>query len=245
VQNQEQSLGPTGPTIGSCFAGIDGFGLGFTRAGFDLRWQIEIDPWCRRVLAHHWPQVHRHADVRTAGAHNLEYVDVLTGGWPCQPVSQASRGRRLGTSDDRWLWPEMRRLIAELRPRWVVGENVSHLDRGELDTVVSDLEALDYEVGPVLEIPACALGHDHRRSRLWICGHTDRHGESRLPLDAEASGVSGSGDDAGGVGAPHGIPGGLYRRRMTALGNALVPQIAEMLAVAIRGAMQNQQEAAA
>ena len=218
-------------TVGECFAGIGGFGLGFERAGFDIRWQIEIDPWCRAVLAKHWPHVHRHDDIRTAGAHNLETVDVIVGGWPCQPFSSASAGRRRGAGDDRWLWPEMRRLVAELRPAWVVGENVAHFDGPELDTVVADLEALHYEVAPPLEVPACAFGLDHKRARLWVLGYTDRHSQPGVSIDAEVARLPRRGDDARGMGSADVVSGRLDRsRRMTALGNAIVPDIAEWIA---------------
>ena len=218
-------------TVGECFAGIGGFGLGFERAGFDIRWQIEIDPWCRAVLAKHWPHVHQHDDIRTAGAHNLDPVDVIVGGWPCQPFSSASAGRRRGARDDRWLWPEMRRLVAELRPAWVVGENVAHFDGPELDTVVADLEALHYEVAPPLEVPACAFGLDHKRARLWVLGYTDRHSQPGVSIDAEVARLPRRRDDARGMGGADVVSARLDRsRRMTALGNAIVPDIAEWIA---------------
>ena len=215
-------------TVGSLFAGIGGFDLGLERAGMTVKWQVEIDPFCRAVLAKHWPDVRRYEDVRTVGS-ELERVDVLCGGFPCQPFSQASRGRRHGNDDPRALWPEMRRLVALLRPRWVVAENVPQFDRGPLDAMVSDLEALDYEVAPPLEIPACAFGLDHWRPRLWIVGHTDRDGQSGLPIDAEVAGLPQSRDDTRGMGTADGLSGRLDARRMAALGNAIVPQIAEWI----------------
>jgi DNA (cytosine-5)-methyltransferase 1 len=215
-------------TVGSLFAGIGGFDLGLERAGMEVKWQVEIDPFCRAVLAKHWPDVRRYEDVRTVGS-ELEWVDVLCGGWPCQPVSSASRGRRRGTADHRWLWPANRRVIALKRPTWFVGENVAHLDGASLEQVVSDLEALDYEVAPPLEVPACAFGHDHWRRRLWFLCHTNRNGQSGVPVDAEVAGVPWVGDDAGGMGATHGVSRRLDACRMAALGNAIVPQIAEWI----------------
>jgi DNA (cytosine-5)-methyltransferase 1 len=232
-------------TVGDCCAGIGGFSLGFERAGFDVAWQIEIDPFAQAVLTKHWPRVTRHDDIRTASAEALGYVDVLCGGIPCQPFSQASRGRRRGTSDDRWLWSDMRRLVAALRPAWVVVENVPQFDDGvALDTVVSDLEALAYDVAPPLEVPACAVGSDHWRARLWICGYTDRHGEPGMPVDAEASRLSRTRDDASRVGAAHGLSGGLHGHRMRALGNAIHPAIAERFADAIIAATAAKERAA-
>jgi DNA (cytosine-5)-methyltransferase 1 len=214
-------------TFGSLCAGIGGFDLGFERAGLTCRWQVELDAFCRAVLAKHWPDVPRHEDLRDVGAHNLERVDVICCGWPCQPVSQASRGRNRRTADDRWLWPDTRRVVHELEPAWFVGENVTHLDRGELDTVVSDLEALGYEVAPTFEIPACAFGLDHRRARLWILGYANRDGESRLPLDAEVARLSRRDCDAGRMGAPYGLSSRMDRLR--GLGNAVVPAITQWI----------------
>lgn len=103
----------------------------------------------------------------------LSTPTVLTGGFPCQPFSVA--GKRRGISDDRWLWPQMRRIIAEVRPRWVVAENVPGLIKMALDAVLSDLEALGYTTGAIT-IPACAVDAPHRRERLWIVAHTSGAG---------------------------------------------------------------------
>jgi DNA (cytosine-5)-methyltransferase 1 len=216
-------------TVGSLFAGIGGFDLGFERAGFEIRWQVEIDDYASRVLAKHWPGVKRYGDIRECGAHNLEPVDVICGGFPCQPFSSASRGRKRGTDDHRWLWPDMRRVVSEVRPAWVVGENVAQLNGPALEQVVSDLEAIGYEVGPPLEIPACAFGHDHWRPRLWILGYADRDGQSELPVNGEVARMSRIDDDASGMGTTDGLPGRLDRHRMSALGNSISPQIAEWI----------------
>jgi DNA (cytosine-5)-methyltransferase 1 len=228
-------------TVGSLFAGIGGFDRGLERAGMTIKWQVEIDPWARRVLAKHWPHVHRHDDIRTAGAHNLEGVDLVCGGWPCQPFSSASRGRKRGRESADWLWPDMLRVIQEIRPYWVLGENVPHFDDGTLDVVVDDLEACGYQVAPPLEIPAGAFGHDHGRPRLWIIGHADGNREPRRPQHAEVAGVPRVGDDARGVGAADGVSGGLHGRRMKAIGNAVVPQIPEWIGrriLAVEGGAQ-------
>jgi DNA (cytosine-5)-methyltransferase 1 len=215
-------------TVGSLFAGIGGFDLAAERAGFEVRWQVEMDPFCRRVLEKHWPHVRRYEDVRTVGS-ELERVDIICGGFPCQPVSSASRGRRLGTADHRWLWPEDCRIVALKRPTWFLGENVTHLDGPPLEQVVSDLESLGYEVAPPFEVPACAFGFDHWRPRLWILGHADRDGQSGLSIDAEVARLPRDHADAGIAGGAHGVSGRLDRRRMAALGNAIVPQIAEWI----------------
>ena len=132
-------------THGSLFAGIGGFDLGFQWAGIETVWQVEIDDYCRQVLARHFPEAERFSDIRDCGAHNLKPVDIISGGFPCQPFSHA--GKRRGTEDDRYLWPEMLRVIAEIRPTWVVGENVSGIismaeQIGDLKMVSKDIQRL-------------------------------------------------------------------------------------------------------
>jgi DNA (cytosine-5)-methyltransferase 1 len=159
-------------TVGSLFAGIGGFDLGLERAGFDIRFQVEIDEFCRRVLAKHWPDVQRFGDVRECGAHNLPAVDVLCGGFPCQPHSLA--GRRKGAQDERDLWPEFRRLIRELRPRWVLAENVPGLlsnDAGRFfGGILRDLAESGYDAEWDC-LPASAFGAPHRRDRVWLVAY--------------------------------------------------------------------------
>ncbi len=111
--------------FGELFAGIGGIGLGLERAGMEVRWHVEKDEYCRRVLAKHWPDVARYEDVKDVGAHNLEPVDLICGGFPCQPVSVA--GKRKAQDDERWLWPEFSRILRELRPRYALMENVPGL----------------------------------------------------------------------------------------------------------------------
>lgn len=165
------------PTVGSLFSGIGGLDLGLERAGMTVRWQVENDDFCNRVLAKHWPNVPRYGDIRTVHGTDLEPVDLICGGFPCQPTSYA--GRRRGTDDDRWLWPEMLRLIRETRPAYVLGENVFGLvthERGLLlASVIADLAAEGYEVAPPIVFPACAVGALHRRDRVWICAYARHH----------------------------------------------------------------------
>jgi DNA (cytosine-5)-methyltransferase 1 len=147
------------------FSGIGGFSLGLERAGMETVAFCEIDPYCRRVLAKHWPYVPIYDDVRTLDATGLGRIDVVCGGYPCQPFSQA--GKRLGEQDDRHLWPAMREVIKTVRPAWVIGENVAgHVSMG-LDQVLSDLESEGYTTRPFV-IPACAVDAPHRRDRVWI-----------------------------------------------------------------------------
>ena len=165
--------------FGSLFAGIGGFDLGLERAGMIPAWQVEIDPFCRKVLQKHWPNVERFSDVRECGKHNLEPVDLICGGFPCQPHSLA--GKRQGAADDRDLWPEYCRIISELRPRWIIAENVPGIRTTILDQVLSDMKSLDY-AHRTLIIPACAFDAPHRRDRVFIIAHTnrERRGQRRL-----------------------------------------------------------------
>jgi len=167
-------------TVGSLFAGIGGFDLGFEREGFEVRWQVEKDEFCRKVLAKHWPDVKRYEDIRDVGAHNLEPVNIICGGFPCQPFSAA--GKRLGTADDRDLWPEMYRVIQEIEPSWVVAENVyplTSIQQGLVfERMLSDLEDEGYEVGS-FGIPACAVDAKHIRMRIWIMAYSNNKRQSQ------------------------------------------------------------------
>lgn len=174
------------------FSGIGGFSLGLERAGMRTTAFVEIDPYCRAVLAKHWPNVPCYDDVRTVTADRLRAdgieVDVICGGFPCQPFSHA--GKQLGATDDRHLWPEMRRIIGEVRPAFVVGENVIGIVGMELDAVLSDLEAIGYATRAFV-IPAVAVDAPHRRDRVWIIAcDTDRDGKSGFAEHAEVAQLS-------------------------------------------------------
>ena len=164
-------------TFGSLFAGIGGFDLGLERAGMVCKWQVEIDPFCQQVLAKHWPDVERFGDVKDCGKHNLATVDLIAGGFPCQPHSVA--GQQRGAEDDRDLWPEYRRIIAELRPTWVLAENVPGIKRTMLDEVLSDLEDLAYQTRTLI-VPACAFNAPHRRERVFIVAYAQKHDAGQL-----------------------------------------------------------------
>lgn len=148
------------------FSGIGGFSLGLERTGgFETVAFCEIDPYCRAVLRKHWPDVPIHEDVRTLRGDEYGPVDVVCGGYPCQPFSHA--GKRRGAEDDRHLWPEVHRIVASIRPAWCLFENVAgHISMG-LDQVLSDLAGEGYAAQPLV-IPACALNAPHRRDRVWI-----------------------------------------------------------------------------
>ena len=161
------------------FSGIGGMSLGLEMTGgFRTVAFCERDAYCKSILRQHWPTTPIYGDVK-----ELNYdqpVDVICGGYPCQPFSQA--GKRRGDQDDRHLWPEMARIIDETRPTWVLAENVAgHVSLG-LDQVLSDLEARNYTWGAYI-IPAVAVNAHHRRDRVWIIAHSDGKGEPDVAVD--------------------------------------------------------------
>ncbi|WP_038245092.1 DNA cytosine methyltransferase [Virgibacillus salexigens] len=164
------------------FAGIGGISLGAEWAGIETIALCEREPFCQKVLNKHWPDVPIFDDIRTLNRQALEErgidvgtIDIISGGFPCQPYSIA--GKRKGTEDDRDLWPEMFRIIKEIKPAWVVGENVANFVNMELDRTISDLESIGYEVQSFV-IPACAVNAKHRRDRTFIVAHSNSIGRN-------------------------------------------------------------------
>ena len=151
-------------------AGIGGFSLGLEMAGMQCAGQVEIDDWCTRILEKHWPGIPRWRDVKTVDPSGLPAVELVCGGYPCQPFSHA--GQRRGQEDDRHIWPYILPLVAARRPAWCLFENVAgHVTLG-LDRVLSDLEGIGYASWPLV-IPACAVDAPHRRDRVWILAHSE------------------------------------------------------------------------
>lgn len=209
-----------------------------------IRWQCELDEFCSRVLAKHWPDVPNLGDVTKVDWSNVERVDLVCGGFPCQPASYS--GLRRGQLDERWLWPEMARAVRVLRPRYVLVENVPGLLTLGLDDVLADLAELgfDAEWG---RVPACSVGASHTRDRVFLLAFpacVDEPREmSRHPFHgaaddgrAEPRG-SGRGASRPGRWLPEpavdrmadGVPRRLVRAPLEALGNAVVPQVAEWI----------------
>lgn len=237
------------------FSGIGGFALAARWAGYETVAFCEIDEFPRKVLEKNFPGVHIHNDIRELDGSEYARVDLITGGYPCQPFSTA--GKRKGTDDPRHLWPEMLRVIKQARPIWVVCENVEgHITNG-LDSVCNDMEAEGYKVQSFV-IPACAIGAPHIRNRVWIIAHTPGNGGQRVMAESgrekkENAGRRGQPDrkslqvdarsaktgwsNGWGVGARvcgvgNGIPDRVDRNK--SLGNAIVPQVAYEILRTIR-----------
>jgi len=183
------------------FSGIGGFSLGLEAAGFETAAFCEYDQEAQKVLRKNWPNVPIFSDVRTLTKQELQdngiqNIGLICGGYPCQPFSVA--GERRGAEDDRHLWPEMFRLVQELRPTWVIGENVAgHINMG-LDEVLTDLENENYTARTFV-IPACAVDAHHRRDRVWTVAHANSHSESDGPKHEQRmveNASSGSGRDS-------------------------------------------------
>lgn len=166
---------------GHLFNGIGGFGLAASWMGWENVMHCEIDPFCNKVMNYHFPNSYQHEDIRTTDFTIWRgELDLITGGFPCQPYSAA--GKRKGKEDDRHLWPEMLRAIREIQPGWIVGENVRGLTNWNgglvFDEVQADLETEGYEVLPFL-LPAAGVNAPHRRDRIWfVANRSDARVES-------------------------------------------------------------------
>ena len=176
-------------THGSLFSGIGGFDLASEWLGWENKFHCEWNEFGQKVLHHYWPDAEQFTDIKKSNfTKYANRIDVLTGGFPCQPYSSA--GKRLGKEDDRHLWPEMLRAIREIQPRWVVGENVRGLTNWNggvvFDEVQADLEAEGYEITPFL-LPACAVNAPHRRDRIWFVAHSNLYGSKQRNSNNEVN----------------------------------------------------------
>lgn len=217
------------------FAGIGGFSLGLERAGFETVAFCEIEPYAQKVLAKHWPGVPIYDDVRALTADRLARdgigVDVITGGFPCQPHSSAARGRN---PEDK-LAAEFGRVIWQVRPKYVIAENVAK--KAFPQWFVGGLRALGYAVSPA-NISAADIGADHIRSRWWLIAHSDDEGQLLSAINAKVAimrelrqSVWGAENYARAVRVSDGLPN--WAHRLRCLGNAVVPQIPELIGRAI------------
>jgi len=165
-------------THGSLFSGIGGFDLAAEWMGWENKFHCEWNEFGQKILKHYWPNAEQFTNIITTDfTKYANKIDILTGGFPCQPYSGA--GKRLGKEDDRHLWPQMLRAIQEIQPRWIVGENVYGLVNWSnglvFHEVQTDLEAQGYEVTPFLLL-ACAVGAPHRRDRIWFVAYAKNNG---------------------------------------------------------------------
>jgi len=227
-------------TFGSLFAGIGGFDLGFERSGMQCKWQVEIDDYATKVLEKHWPNVHRERDIRQCGKHNLEYVDVICGGFPCQDISYAGLGAGLD-GERSGLFFEAIRLVSELQPRIIVLENVAALLTRGLDRVLGTLAEIGFDAEWHC-IPSGYFGTHFRRDRVFVIA--SRSFSGCLRREGFMSRERGTWSEQQftrlveheiRVCVPAGkmqrVSDGISKRvdRLRGLGNAVVPQVAEFI----------------
>ena len=240
-------------TMLDLFSGIGGFSYAAHLANrgspgpvFRTSAFVERDKFCQRVLRKHWPEVPIFDDVTTLDADGLGRIDLVTGGFPCQPWSVA--GEQRGAEDDRDLWPEMVALVEKLRPRFLLGENVRGFvnEQMGLERSLSDLESIGYEAVPFI-IPAIAIhSARHRRDRVWILAHSNSQRRCKGKVQEkvnfkkfrkwranDANIFSNIIPSAEGVRGYDGVSEGLDKARIRSLGNAVVPQVVEQIGQAI------------
>ena len=220
----------------SLFSGIGGFDLGFERAGMTCVTQIEKDDFCQKVLTKHWPDVPKYRDIRDVECQSLPPAEVIIGGAPCQPFS--SSGVKRGAKDDRYLWPEMFRIIRCVHPQWVVFENVANLVRmEEYSNIHTDMDTEGYDTISLL-LPASGIGAPHLRKRLFMvsnstggrCEKQWGFGSKKISI-SDLERFSWWASEPGVCRVANGVPNRMDRLR--ALGNAVVPQLAQIIATAI------------
>lgn len=228
----------------SLFSGIGGLDLGLDRAGFNCVGMVEIDPYCRTVLNHRWPEVPKHDDARTAPAWwastRRPAVRLVAGGFPCQPASRM--GKRRAQNDPRWGWPWFRDVVRAVRPEYVLVENVLGLLDAGFDDVLGDLHTLGFDAEWSI-VSACAMGAPHTRERLFVLAYpTGSHGTDAMqipaPMEGGRDGTGAEGSRTGGAGwlpepavdrVAYGVPRAVGLEELTALGNAVVPQVGEYM----------------
>ena len=242
-------------TVGSLFSGIGGLDLGLERAGMEVIWQSEIDPYCNKVLKKHWPEVPNHGNIKDIDWGTVKRPDIVCGGYPCQPFSTA--GKRKGTDDPRHLWPWVRDAISELSPSYAIMENVrGHLSMGGLQ-VIGELADIGYDAEWRV-VSAAGMGAPHRRERIIIvayphnselgdideCGSDEgSNAKRRKVFVSNSPGNSPCRTNSNWLSEPNvgrvadGIPSRVDRLR--GLGNAVVPQVAEYIGRLVMAAELN------
>ena len=189
---------PVTLTVGSLFSGIGGLDLGLERAGMQVIWQSEIDPYACKVLSKHWPEVVNHGDIKKINWEEIERPNVICGGYPCQPFSTA--GKRRGEEDPRHLWPWVREAISQLRPDYAILENVrGHLSMGGL-SVVAELASIGYDCEWRV-VSAASVGANHRRDRIIIVAYPQSQygnvGDNHTRVSAQSETLSELGNSGG------------------------------------------------
>jgi len=234
--------------IGSCFAGIGGWELGLERAipNSHTIWQVEQNTFCQSILKKHWPNATIFDDVCTVGAHNLEKIDLLCAGFPCQDLSMAGQKKGIYDGEKSSLFWQLHRIIGELRPRIICLENVANIIRLGGTDVVGALTQIGYDCEWTVIRSGADFGAPHQRKR-WFCvaySNLSRHEKQHEPIMLEQGGGFGSGDcKDGGIhirnywkqethpprlcSVDDGIPNRLAK--LKALGNAIVPQASEWI----------------
>ena len=184
------------------FSGIGGFSLGLeATGGFETKAFCELDKYCKSVLKKHWPDTRQYDDIKELTydklrSDGIDTIDIITGGYPCQPFSVA--GKQKGTEDKRHLWPEYFRLVKECRPTWVIGENVSgHIKLG-LDQVIEDLESEGYATR-TFSISASSIGANHQRERIWIIANANSNGLLKDDSNIRPQSTESIGKDSGSI----------------------------------------------
>ena len=248
------------------FSGIGGFALAARWAGIETVGFCEIDDKCVKVLDKHWPDIKKHRDIRELNGEDYTGIDVITGGYPCQPFSIA--GKQKAHEDDRHLWPELFRVVTQAKPSWIICENVyGHVTLG-LDEVLTDLEAGGYTAQSFI-VPSLANGANHRRNRVYIVAYAASHGryegevgagdvesdvlrgtegqnqghddERRCRLRAQMGGYALPAGRRGAEPPPLRVDDELPRRmdRNKMIGNAIDPQIAYQLMMCVKAQHNN------
>lgn len=234
------------------FSGIGGFSLA-ARNVWGAEHKVvafcEIDSFCQKVLKKHWPKVPIVEDIRNVKGQEYKPIELVSGGFPCQPFSVA--GKQRSKDDNRYLWPQMLRIIEETQPKWIVCENVFGIINLALDDVLASLEMADYSTESFI-IPACTVNAWHRRDRVWIIAYSNSYFDSleteskqwRLSSELCRSDVREIWNrryKSELYRATNGIPSKLDKHRRKALGNAIVPQIAEVIFRAIKSVKEQKQ----